>query len=428
VALSAAGGGAVAVALSQRSNTDQTLLEPVRTPGANPFMPPAGSDQTGVVPPTGSAGSFTGGTPGLYGGTRNMKSCDPDQMVTFLTAHPDKAAAWAGVEGIAASAVQSYIAGLTPVILRSDTAVTNHGFRSGKATTLHSVLQAGSAVLIDAYGVPRAKCYCGNPLTPPSRAASSGYSGTRWSGFSAGSITKIQPANAPLKVFTLVDPATHEVFLRPVGGRGTNDQLAPSGAASPTTLTSSAPASTSSAAGVQAPTQEPPTTFGQPSSPSPKHSVAARTTARGVVTAPTTRPTTAPVSTTAVSPTGYSTTPTTTTHSKTTSTSTKPTVGDHPPVITDTSSYTEGNTFHAKIFYNDPDGDATTYSYSGGNQLGSGSGSVGSGSSGVIDRAFSTGCVAGAVVKAQSVSFTVHDSQENSSNSVSFTLTCGSAG
>ena len=431
VALSAVGGGAVAVTLIAGSDSDQTLLEPVRTPGANPFMPPAGVDRADVIPPAGSGGSFTGATPGLYGGTRKMSSCDPDQMVTFLTTHAQQAAAWAGVEGISPADIPTYIAGLTPVVLRSDTAVTNHGFRDGKAPSLHSVLQAGTAVLIDAYGVPRAKCYCGNPLTAPSSTASSGYSGTRWSGFSAGSITRIQPASAPLTAFTLVDPTTHEVFTRPVGGRGPTDATAPSTAVSPSALASSdVPSSpgpaTSSSAAADAFTQAAPPTTGAPTSARPTSSTVARTTTRAAPASPTTDPTTsAPDSTTEAAPT--TTTSTTSTTSQATTPSTTPLVVSHPPVITDTSSYWEGTVFHAKIFYNDPDGDASSYTYSGGNQLGQGSGSVAGGSSGVIDQAFRTpGCAAGAVTKAQSVSFTVYDRRRNSSRAVIVSVVCPS--
>jgi hypothetical protein len=95
-------------------------------------------------------------------------------------------------------------------------------------------------------------------------------------------------------------------------------------------------------------------------------------------------------------------------------------------VITDTSGSADGSTYYAKVFYNDQDGDATRYTYSGGNQRGSGS--VGSGSSGVIDQTLSNGCVAGVATKAQSVSFTVYDSKGNASNSVTFNLTCPSGG
>jgi hypothetical protein len=38
---------------------------------------------------------------------------------------------------------------------------------NGRATSFGSVLQAGTAVLVDKYGHPVARCRCGNPLTEP---------------------------------------------------------------------------------------------------------------------------------------------------------------------------------------------------------------------------------------------------------------------
>ena len=63
--------------------------------------------------------------------------------------------------------IGAYVDSLTPVVLTDDTLVTNHGYRDGHATTLPAVLQAGTAVMVDTLGVPRVKCNCGNPLTPP---------------------------------------------------------------------------------------------------------------------------------------------------------------------------------------------------------------------------------------------------------------------
>jgi hypothetical protein len=57
----------------------------------------------GVAPPAGSGGTFTASTPGLYGGTLDKASCDAAKMVEFLRANPDKARAWASVQGIARS-------------------------------------------------------------------------------------------------------------------------------------------------------------------------------------------------------------------------------------------------------------------------------------------------------------------------------------
>ncbi len=229
----AVAGGTLALNPGDGGGPPDITTEPGRTPGENPFMPPQGDDRPGVSPPSGSGGSFPGSTPGLYGGTRNNAACDRDSMTSYLAANPDKAAAWGEVQGIPASRVPGYVGRLTPTLLRSDTAVTNHGFRNGKATPFQSVLQAGTAVLVDEYGVPRARCYCGNPLTPPRPTAGARYTGTTWTGFSPDAVTRIEPAATPVADFTLVTPATGESFVRPRGTTGTFDR--PVAAANPTT-------------------------------------------------------------------------------------------------------------------------------------------------------------------------------------------------
>ena len=163
-------GGALAVVLASGGDeaaASEVLREPVSSPGANPFMESVGTDEPDVTPPPDTGGTFEGSTPGLYGGTMAQGSCDAEKMVAFLEANPDKAAAWAGVVGIQASEIRSYVATLTPVVLRSDVYVTNHGFTNGRATTVPAVLQAGTTVFVDDHGFPVVKCYCGNPLTRP---------------------------------------------------------------------------------------------------------------------------------------------------------------------------------------------------------------------------------------------------------------------
>ena len=205
---------------------DVTYAEPVNTSGTNgnPFMPSVGTDQPGVAAPSGSGGTFTGATPGLYGGTQNNSSCDRQAMVAFLRDNPDKGAAWAEVKGITPADLAGYIFSLTPVLLRSNTLVTNHGFSNGHATTLHSVLQPGTAVLVDKYGIPRARCACGNPLTPPTGTTTSRYRGPTWPGLSPATSTTIKPAATEIVLFTLVNPFTGGVFSRPAGTSGERDR------------------------------------------------------------------------------------------------------------------------------------------------------------------------------------------------------------
>src|SRR5664280_1427603 len=230
-------GTVAALTLTGTSASTAVALEPLATPGANPFMPPVGTDQPGISPPQGSGGTSSGGTPGLYGGTLRQGSCDPRQMVAFLSAHPDKSAAWATVLGIRPADIAGYVASLAPVVLRSDVAVTNHGFTGGHVTSFPAVLQAGTAVLVDRYGSPVTKCFCGNPLTKPTAYSRPTYTGARWPSFAPGGITIIQQTTVTIDSFTLVDRATGASFRRPSGSTGSADQPGAAPSPKPATIT-----------------------------------------------------------------------------------------------------------------------------------------------------------------------------------------------
>jgi uncharacterized membrane protein YgcG len=235
-------GVVAALTLTRKSSPTDVTLQSVRTPGANPFMPAVGTDQPRSRPLKGAGGTFPGGTVGLYGGTLKKASCNPQQMVSFLRTHPAKAAAWASVFGIRPAGIPGYVAGLTPVVLRSDTAVTNHGYIDGHVTSFPAVLQAGTAVLIDRYGQPVTKCFCGNPLTQPTAYAQPTYVGKQWASFSSTNVTVIQQSTVVIISFILVDPTTGVTFLRPSGSSGSADHPAPPPAAGVPGGTGSSPA------------------------------------------------------------------------------------------------------------------------------------------------------------------------------------------
>ncbi len=223
------------------ASATEVYTEPISTPGADPFAPAVGTDEQ--IPAVQANGTYEGNHVGLYGGTLNQSSCDKQQLVVFLQQNPDKAAAWAGVVGISTTQISTYIAGLTPVILRSDTLVTNHGYANGQATVIPAVLQAGTAVLIDDKGFPVTKCYCGNPLTPPTFYTPQWqprYSGPTWPGFSGTSITIIQSTTVIIDTFVLVDPRTRQPFDRPRGTDGAQDTPVNP----PSTTTTTAPPTT----------------------------------------------------------------------------------------------------------------------------------------------------------------------------------------
>ncbi|WP_052441030.1 DUF6777 domain-containing protein [Streptacidiphilus anmyonensis] len=235
---------ALTVVLLNRPASAQTvMLQPAGSTGPNPFNPPvhtgpstsptAKASHSAAPVPAGATSSANGvhtvsGTAvGLYGGTERVSSCDVPQMSAFLRANPTKGAAWAGVEGIRTDQIDAYLHSLTPVLLRTDTRVTNHGFANGAATSFQSVLEAGTAVLVDANGAPRARCACGNPLLAPVVTTRSSYTGTTWSTFNAQNVTVVLPAVTTVQVFVLYDPVTGQWFQRPTGGHGGSDVPVP---------------------------------------------------------------------------------------------------------------------------------------------------------------------------------------------------------
>jgi len=102
---------------------------------------------------------------GLYGGTE-ANACDVGGMISFFEANPGHATAWSTVMGVTESEIPDFLRSLTSGWLLTDTEVVNHGFKNGAATPRSSVLEAGTAVLVDADGIPRVRCKCGNPLKP----------------------------------------------------------------------------------------------------------------------------------------------------------------------------------------------------------------------------------------------------------------------
>ncbi len=230
------------------------LLEPIGEPGPDPFTTPVAPDPDetlevfaarGTPPPDESADpeaeierpdptaelvqrdthlEIDGATAGLYGGTLDTSSCDPDQLVEFLAENPDLGTAWADVHDITLDEIPEFVAELTPVNLGADTRVLNHGFDGEAAVPRHSVLQRGSAVLVDDRGVPRANCYCGNPLLESEPAADDVFTGESWDAFDERATLVVTPSEEPIEMFTLTDVATGDPFDRPAATTGDADQ------------------------------------------------------------------------------------------------------------------------------------------------------------------------------------------------------------
>ncbi|KQX40801.1 hypothetical protein ASD97_35185 [Streptomyces sp. Root63] len=200
--------------------TESTARDSEPEPGtASPSVAPSAS-RTGTQATRG----VDGAAPGLYGGTRKIASCDVEQQIKVLQASPDKNRAFASVQDIEPSAVPGYLRGLTPVTLRMDTRVTNHGYQDGEANAYQAVLQAGTAVLVDNRGVPRVRCACGNPLLPPVAQEDPRQTGKAWPGYRASDVVVVEPAKKPVKEFVMVDPENGDWFERQAGDTGDDDK------------------------------------------------------------------------------------------------------------------------------------------------------------------------------------------------------------
>ncbi len=223
------------------AGADEIFLEPVDFAGENPFTDDVstsdGAAAGAVMVDDGPDvdGSVNGSEPGLYGGTMNDSMCDREQLVDFLGDNADKARAFADVVDIDVDEIPSYVADLTAVVLRGDTRVTNHGFSNGEATPFQAVLQAGTAVLVDFQGIPRVKCYCGNPLTEPVEVDSPRYGGNRWDGFDPADV-QVTFVRIDIDIFVITDVNTGDTFTRPRGTDGDQDQPGSGGDTPPDTV------------------------------------------------------------------------------------------------------------------------------------------------------------------------------------------------
>ncbi|MER5732089.1 DUF6777 domain-containing protein [Streptomyces sp. NPDC002138] len=211
--------------------SQDVLLQPVGSAGPDPFSPSTATAESAPLQPpvpnaTGEGIRTVGGsTPGLYGGTQRLGSCDVERQVGLLTSDDAKAAAFAEASGIERPKVTEFLRGLTPVVLRADTRVTSHGFKDGRATGFQGVLQAGTAVLVDNHGMPRVRCACGNPLQSP-RAANGAPvpKGDPWHGFDPHQVIVIEPTVQVLAGLVIANTADNSWIERKTGDDGAQDK------------------------------------------------------------------------------------------------------------------------------------------------------------------------------------------------------------
>ena len=253
---------------------------------------------------------------GLYGGTVE-NTCDPERLIGYLAENPEKAAAWALAQGIEVSQVPDYIRALDARVLAAPAEVINYGFddATGAAVPTLTTLDAGTAVLVDADGNIRSRCYCGNPTNPrpPVFRESSCLVNPALVFTAAGSGAAISDAPQQVVLTGMLATSESATWLEVTWGNGaeqtawtaeTNLQpgLCPPASApivSPTATVAPAPGPTAT----PTPRAEPTPTV---TSPTPTATVAPQPTA---TSAPATPPTATPVATPTSTPTAEPTCP-----------------------------------------------------------------------------------------------------------------------
>ncbi|MCF3184178.1 hypothetical protein IPZ70_30155, partial [Streptomyces polychromogenes] len=220
----------------QTASAGEVILQPTDDAGVDPYTPSTANTTTALpaaapsAAPTqrASIASVAGSEPGLYGGSRNTASCDVDKQIRYLSADPARNRAFASVVGVQESSVPGYLRSLTPVQLRSDTRVTNHGYRDGVATSYQSVLQAGTAVLVDKYGEPKVRCACGNPLSRVvPQQGTPRQKGPSWPGYQPQNVVVVNRSTTVINVFVIYDSGDKQWVHRYRGDRVHHDKPAP---------------------------------------------------------------------------------------------------------------------------------------------------------------------------------------------------------
>lgn len=246
VVVGAVGGSVVVLVVfggSQPAAAAEVALQPVGDFGPDPFARIVDITEVAEFPSTIKAVTTSvdettgtriaeGTTPELYGGLPTELVCDIEALESGLD-DPARGSAWAGVLGIRSSAIADSLDEWTPALLTADTWITSHSYSGRRAVPHQTVLQRGTAVLIDAQGVPRVTCASGSPLLPPSLggefAVTKPDSGA-WQGYRPGAVTSVEPGET-VEEFVVVDLENGRTYTQPVGGsiKAKNLTLAPDG-------------------------------------------------------------------------------------------------------------------------------------------------------------------------------------------------------
>jgi hypothetical protein len=186
----------------QDQSNSQVYLEAGGSVGANPFVPL-------ISPPAAASGDSAGGDTSIQtdAGADNRPACDTEKLISYLTKDSQAGAAWvhalnsdgnlswSGGRKIETPQIPAYVRELTPRVLTEDLRVTDYQFTNGAALAVQSVLEKGTAILVDPQGIARVRCSSGNPLTPMvQQKAPPIYRGKPWPSFQPQRVVATQHA------------------------------------------------------------------------------------------------------------------------------------------------------------------------------------------------------------------------------------------
>lgn len=218
-------------------------------PGDNPFMQSAvtaawdSTDALPALPESDRNGAaivalpITADAPGFYAGVEKVADCDREQISAFLASNAktanvfaaaldsDGTLYWAGGQRLSSSDLRSYVGELTPARLRFDTRATHHALVEGDSPGVQAVFEAGTAVLVDATGLPRVRCVSGSPITSPvAMSQAPTVVGRPWAGYRPGALAVASRSEVVMTSFTLADLRSGTAFERPAGTDGSQDR------------------------------------------------------------------------------------------------------------------------------------------------------------------------------------------------------------
>ncbi|MGH7747674.1 MAG: DUF6777 domain-containing protein, partial [Candidatus Dormibacteria bacterium] len=185
-------------------------------PGSTPAAPAAAA-----AAPATTLTSVDASVPQLYGGSMGVTPCDASRLGRQLDGNGDLARAWAVAAGIDPESVDDFVGALVPVDVLDDVQVTDWRRVDGNGVPYQVVLERGTTVLVDRFGLPRVRCQSGDPLGVPDKVQRSArFVGERWERFQPAAVIVIVPAAKALPTLVLLEAASGQPFGRPVGGGG----------------------------------------------------------------------------------------------------------------------------------------------------------------------------------------------------------------